>query len=430
MGSYRASSTTATLGCFLLIVLSGTRAAPAQVGAFAELQPAATSWSFRPTVALAYDTFGQSYTISEVDTLDLVDEASARLVATLLHRGRTHFEVRNALGLGQEATRNDLFVNLRRQLGALDLRIINDLHYKAYRPRSDFQLSSDYITNSARVIAALSLSPAWRLRLEDRFETARFASRTRYNYDYTRNDVGAEIEKRWGIFSSMRLGYTYGGRSVPDSLAIGYQRQRVHVGLTQGFGSHLLVVEQMFERRTYRIPTVRSHFFDTAGRLSASLSLSEKVRLRPEYRAVVTLYDRPDSVYSSANEHVTELILERDLSARATLGVGPRAEFRRTQSSFDRPYDQFGIHGMISYIAGSDFWVEFSNELGVRSHLGAGDRFLTDFVYNWTTLYLSYRFASALTFDLFFSLTPENHSDSRYDTTTILASTALTWALR
>jgi hypothetical protein len=414
---------------FLLIVLMGAGAAPAQVGAFPELEPAAKSWSFRPMIALAYDSFGQSYTISEVDTLDLVDEASARLVATLLHRGRTHFEVRNALGLGQEATRNDLFVNLRRQLGALDLRVINDLHYKAYRARSDFQLSSDYITNSARVIATLSLSPAWRLRLDNRFETAHFTSRTRYNYDYTRNDAGAEIEKRWGIFSSMRLGYTYGGRSVPDSLAIGYQRQRVHVGLTQGFGSHLLVAEQMFERRVYRMPTARSDFFDSAGRVSASLSLSEKVRLRPEYRAVITLYDTPDSVYSNADEHVAELILERDLNARATLGVGPRAEFRRTQSSFDRPYDQFGIHGMISYIAGSGFWVEFSNELGVRSHLGAGDQLLTDFVYNWTTLYLSYRFASALTFDLFFSFTPENHKDSRYDTTTILASTALTWAL-
>ncbi len=386
-------------------------------------------WSFRPSIALGYDTFGQTYTISDRDTLDLVDEMSGRLVTTLRYTGPRTFELRNSLGLGEEATRNDLRAVLRLPYERFELRATHDAHYRGYRSTSEFNLSSDYLTNISRVTGIWKLSPDWRLRVDDRFEHSGFAERTRYSYDYWRNDTSAEIERRWGLLSSLRSGYTYGKRGVPDSTSIDYDR---HVGtatLYQTFGMHTLSFQNFAERRLYRDPNVRSHYLDYQGTLSGSMSLADDLRLRPTYVGRVTAYDQPDSVYTDATEQSAELLLEKDLNARATLGIGPRSEFRRTQSAFDRPYNQYGVKGSISYLAGS-FWMQFTNEFGVRSYFAGSDFIYSDYVFNWSTLYLSYSFRKTVAFDLYFSLSPESHEDEADNTTTILVSSALTWHVR
>ncbi|MFQ5600197.1 MAG: hypothetical protein ACE5G2_06545 [Candidatus Krumholzibacteriia bacterium] len=394
------------------------------------VNPAPAAWRFQPSISFTYDSFGQRYTIADEDTLDLVDEMSGQLVTSLVHTGRTSVELKNMLGVGEEATRNDLLVSLRRRFGALDLRLTDDLRYKAYREHSDYGLSSDYLTNTARAIATWRLAGRWRLRIDDRFELADFAERTRYNYDYVRNDIGGEVERRYGILSTLRSGYSYGWRSVPDSTEIDYQRHLIEAHWDQEFGLHTLAVGQLLERRLYGDPTVRSHYVDYQTTMSFSASLRPELRLRPEYTASIITYDTPDSVYSDASEQSFELILERDLSDRTTLGVGPGGEFRRTNSSFDRAYNQWSLKGTLSYLAGSSLWVQFTNELGVRSYLAGDDILYSDYIFNWTTLYLSYEFVPRLTLDLFFSMNPESHDDEQNNTTTLLASTAITWGLR
>jgi hypothetical protein len=275
----------------------------------------------------------------------------------------------------------------------------------------------------------VALTPAWRLRLDDQLEVARFRQRSRYNYDYTRHDLVGEIERRWGIFSSLACGYGFGGRSVPDSAAIGYRRHRLLSSWTQGLGPHLVALDQTLERRLYADPSARSHFLEYQGTLAFGLSPAADWRLRPEYRAWLTAYDTPDSVYADAVEQAVELVIEKDVHEHTTLGLGPRAEFRRTGGSFDPPYDQFGVKGTISYLAGPAFWIQFTNEVGVRKLLAGVPLLDTDSLYNWTTLYLSCAFWRALSLDLFFSLSPESHEDPRYDTSTLLLSTALTWGL-
>ena len=389
----------------------------------------ASGWSFCPSVALGYDTFGQTYTISDTDTLDLVDELSGRLVTSLRYRGARSFELKNSFGLGEEATRNDLRALLRLPWESFELRWTHDVHYRGYRSTSEYNLSSDYLTNISRLTGIWKLTPDWRLRLDERFEHSDFAARTRYNYDYWRTDTGAEIERRWGLLSSLRTGYTYGTRSVRDSTEIDFERHIGSAGLYQTFGMHSLQFQNYAERRTYRDASVRSAYIDYQGTLTGSVSLADDVRLRPTYIGRVTAYDRPDSVYSDATEQVTELMLEKDLNARATLGIGPRGEFRRTQSEFDRPYNQYGVKGSISYLTGS-LWMQFTNEFGMRSYFAGSDFIYSDYVFNWSTLYLSYSFRQLMAFDLYFSLSPESHDDSADNMTTILVSSALTWKLR
>ncbi len=406
-------------------------AAPLLLGALiagdASAQSAAR-WRLRSSAAIAYDSFGQSYTIADKDTLDLIDELSGRIVLGLERQGRTWFELANSLSIGQEATRDDVHLGLRRRGQDLDLMLVDDLHVKAWRDLSQYALSSDYVSNTARLTAVLWPQRPWRLRLTERVESARFEQRTRYNYDYVRNDLGGEIERRWGVFSSLRAGYAWGAAQVPDSSAIDARTHRLSTGWIQELGVHTLTWEQTLERRRYRDSETRSPYLDYQGTLTASAALGSVVRLRPAYRALVIDYDHPDSVYANASEQSIELLVEGEWNERTTLGAGPRGEFRRTENVFDRPYDQWGVKGTISYLAGSALWVQFSNEVGVRRYR-AGTALLTDYLYNWTTLILSARLPPRLTFDLFFSLEPEDHDDDRNDTTTILVSTALTLAL-
>lgn len=393
-----------------------------------DLQPSPRGWSFHPSLGVGYDSFGQTYTISDRDTLDLVNEVTGRLLTTLRYRGTTSFELKNNFGLGPDATRNDLRLSLRRPFERFELRWTHDAHYRGYRDTSDYDLSSDYLTNISRLTGTWSPAPAWRLRLTERVELANFAERTRYNYDYWRNDLGSELERRWGLLSSLRVGYTFGNRSVPDSTQIDYTRHIGTAGLYQAFGPHTLNFQNFAERRLYGDPSVRSHYVDYQGTISGSVVLLHDLRLRPMYEARVTAFDQPDSVYTDATEQSVELLLEKDLNARATLGIGPRGEYRRTQSEFDRPYNQYGVKGTVSYLSGP-LWIQFTNELGTRSYFAGSDLLYTDYVFNWSTLYLSYTLRRALTFDLYFSVGPESHDNERDNTTTILVSSALSWKL-
>ena len=115
------------------------------------------------------------------------------------------------------------------------------------------------------------------------------------------------------------------------------------------------------------------------------------------------------------------------------IGIGPRIESRRTSSLFERSYDQLGLKGTISVFAGSTFWMQFTNEIGVRKHLrGTTDSedFFTDYIFNWTTVYLSWRMFPSASLDTFLSLNPESHEDAANNTTTLLLSSSLTWHLR
>ena len=69
--------------------------------------------------------------------------------------------------------------------------------------------------------------------------------------------------------------------------------------------------------------------------------------------------------------------------------------------------------------------MQFTNEFGMRSYFAGSDFIYSDYVFNWSTLYLSYSFRRSASFDLYFSVSPESHEDERDNTTTILVSTAV-----
>jgi hypothetical protein len=408
-------------GATWVLLALGTAPARAQAPA---------TWQLHSSVGFAYDSFGMSYTIADDDTLDLIDEMRGQVTLGIEHLGNPWFRVANTFSLGQEATRNDAQLGLRWRGPSLDLQILDDVHLKNWRTQSDYSLSSDYVTHSARLLATLWHGGPWRLRLRDRLENAYFSTRNRYNYDFLRNEVGGEVERRWGVLSSVRAGYRFDLRNVPDSTAIDYRSHRLVTGWTQEFGWHTLSFDQTLERRRYRDAETRSPFWDFQASLSVSAALGTSLRLRPAYRAILVNYDLPDSVYADASEHSFELLLEADLGPRTTLGVGPRTEIRRTQSLFDRPYEQVGVKGTLSYLLGPALWIQFTNELGRRTYGSGSELLLTDYFFNWSTLMLSARLPPGLLLDVFFSLEPEKHETADNDVTTLLLSAALTVPLR
>jgi hypothetical protein len=426
----------ATVGRVLALLAAAAVARPAaaQAPPLAQGAPAAAAlppspaggWSFLPSIALAYDSFGQRYVIAEEDTLDLLDEVSTRLATALERQGRTKLALRNTLSLGQEATRNEVLASLARTQGPLELRTEHEFRLKAYVPGSDYGLSSDYWSGTSRATALLRVAARWRLRVDDRFEWTVFDSTDRYNYDYRLNDTSAEVERQYGLLSSLRLGYTYGARAVPDSSAIDYRRHRVHADWDHDLGPHAVRLGQRLERRSYGDGAVRSPYVDYGGELGGQVGLHPRLRLRPEYQAAVLRYDRQDSVYSDTDEQSAEVLLEGDLSESAVLALGPRVEFRRTTSVIDRAYNQLGLKGSVTYALGSVLWIQFTDEIGLRKHLAGDDALITDYVFNWSTLYLTWQPRRRLAFDLFFALNPELHDDETNDTTTILLSTSLT----
>ena len=390
----------------------------------------ATSWRFLPSAGIAFDTFGQRYVVAEAETLDVLDEWSGRLTTTLERHGRTQLRIRNTLGLGQEATRDDFYLTLARSDGRIDFRLEEELRFKAYTENSDYSLSSDYLVNQTRLSGVFRFGNRWRLRAADRFEWTNFERRDRYNYDYTANDLGATLERAYGYFSWLGAGYAYGMRTVPDSSVIDYRRHVLTADWQHDIGIHAAGMDHRLERRLYGDPNVRSHSLDYEGGVNGRIGLRPAVRLRPDARARVIRYDRPDSVYANSVEPAVELLLEGDASPNAVIAIGPRAEFRRTQGGIDRPYNQWGLKGSVTWSVGSKLWLQFSDEIGVRSHL-AGDALLfSDYVFNWSSLYLTWEPLQRLAFDLFFSLEPEDHDDQDDNTTTLLLSTSLTYGFR
>jgi hypothetical protein len=112
------------------------------------------------------------------------------------------------------------------------------------------------------------------------------------------------------------------------------------------------------------------------------------------------------------------------------IAIGPRAEFRRTSGGIDRPYNQWGLKGSVTWTVGSKLWLQFSDEIGVRTHLAGDTLLFSDYVFNWSSLYLTWEPLRRLAFDLFFSLEPEDHDDQDDNTTTLLLSTSLTYGFR
>lgn len=395
--------------------------------------PQASGWVWGSSVAFLYDSFGQRYEIANRDTLDLVNEMSGNLVLRFDRLGRTGINLRNTFGYGEEAVRNDFLGSLRRQWGRLDLRLEEDFRYKNYSSQSAFTLSSTYWVSRSRVQLRWALSESWRLAVDERWEVTEVQDRTRFNYDYRRADHGVELQHNFGFFSMLRGGYIFGTRAVPDSSVIDYERHALTVGWLQELGRHSFSMDQIFERRSYGDPRVRSEYVDWQGNISATIALRDKLRLRPVYRIWLVNYDHPDSVFANGSEQSFEVLLEGDLGPRAILGVGPRAETRRSESLFERSYDQLGVKGSISVFAGTRFWMQFTNEIGVRKHLPVttdSQDFFTDYIFNWTTLYLSWRFLRQASLDSFLSLNPESHEDAANNTTTLLMSASLTWHLR
>lgn len=390
----------------------------------------AVRWRFLPSAGLAYDSFGQRYVVADEDTLDLLDEVSGRLVAGLERLGRTRLRFKNTFAHGEEATRNDFQMWLDRRFGRLEIRLEQQLRFKAYADGSDYALSSDYLLNETRTDAIWRPAEKWRVRFRDRFEWAAFEDRNRYNYDYTLHDLGAEVERSYGFFSVLGGGYAFGVRSVPDSSAIDYQRHVLTTVWQQDIGLHGLSLDQRLERRGYGDPAVRSDYLDYDASLAGRVSLRPQLRLRPEYRASVLHCDTPDSIYANATLQSFELPLEGDVSGSTILGLGPRAEFRRTSGGLDRPYNQWGLKGTVTFSIGTKLWLQFSDEVGVRRYLAGDETLFSDYVFNWSTLYLSYQPASRLGLDVFFSLNPEDHDDDTDNTTTILLSTAVTYGWR
>lgn len=418
------------LACAALLVMPANAARAQQSTGMRPLE-LRQGWQFRPGFSFAYDSFGQRYTLSDRDTLDLYDELSARLHTSMEHIGGTYFRLQNAFGYGQEATRDDLVMRLAHPFGPrTEFRADQELHYKGYTPQSDYQYSSDYLVGTTRLALFFRPRPQWRLRTEDRLEWAWFHEPGRYNYPYLMNDTSAEIERGYGVMSRMRLGYAFGTRSVPDSTAIDYRRHVVLADWEHEWGLHGFGIEQRVERRRYGDPNVRSPFWDYNATLSGRVTMRERARLRPEYRALVARYDLPDSVWADATEQSVEVLVEGDVSPRTVLALGPRGEFRRTASTVDRPYNQWGLKGSVTFALGSTLWLQFTDEVGVRRHLAGESLLYTDYTFNWSTLYLSWQAAPRLGMDLFFSLSPEVHQEQANDTTTLLISTSVTYGWR
>lgn len=413
-----------------LATLLSTATAGAELGSAPAARLAGSvpprTWSFYPNVAFAYDTFGQRYTISDTDTLDLYEELCARLVARVERLGATRLEVENVLSLGQEATRDDFRARLRRGFGRFELRAEGELHSKQYAQDADLDLAGDYLAGTARARGSLRVGDRLWLRVEDRLEFASYASRSRYEYDYQINDLSLELERQYGILSTVRVGGAAGWRTVPDSSAIDYDRWVAAGAWDAEWGSHLTVIETRIERRTYTDSGVRSPYSDGSGRAAAQVALHPRMRLRPEYRLALQRYDLQDSIYADATEHSIELLVEGDASSRAVLALGPRAEFRRVGGDVDRPYDQWSLKGSVSFARGRELYLQFTDEVGKRWYLEGDPTFYSDLVFNWSTLYLTWQPHPRLGLDLFCSLDPEVHEDSTHDTTTLLLSAAVT----
>ena len=335
------------------------------------------------------------------------------------HAGRVQEHVRD----GQQTTRDDLLWRIPqpasgahrapRRAGAALPRL---------HPRTP--TSCCRATTSADIAGAAADAarrPHWRLRLPGplRMDDFRFHEPAVTTTTIARNDVGAEVERQYGLCLARRPRLC-----LRTAERAGFDRHRLPAARRDRRLAARPRPPRRADRTAARTPPVsRSEPPQSLARLlrrpvRASWRCTRRVRLRPRIpRQRVCAYDQPDSVCTRTPPSNRSNCCRRRRVAATDPGArtARRIPAQRQRASI-APTTSGGSQGSVTYTLGGTLWLQFTDEVGLAHAPGRRRPAVHRLPFNWSTLYLAWKPLPRLGIDLFFELDPRSTRRARRTT--------------
>ncbi len=284
----------------------------------------------------------------------------------------------------------------------------------------------DNLQGSARLGLDWSLSPAAKVGITDRLEMQHYPSPDSYNYDYLLNRIESRYRLEFGILSSLDAGLDWSRRRALTVDSQDYNSYSLRFGLDTYLGEDWqLRVDNDLDRRRYDVPA-RSCWEESPA-VGLFWNPLPKLTLQLNGAADITLYDKPDDVYTSnwVNRPGFTIVWQADHGL--SLKLGPRFETCRSVPSV-RPEDyrdralEFGLDLLMA----GRLWLSAEDRLGRRTYQSADSSYQSDYRYNEFNGMLDWTIAGALNLSTMVTVSPEWHAEQ----TDNLAATTFSVELR
>lgn len=432
-------------GAFAGVVLGATTLAQAQ----APTDTSATALDLRDTprgrivgrAEIGFDSYEESYSIVEEDTLDAVNEWRSRLrlgwaMGSLLGN---YFLVEGRVLAGQGNYETAGRLRLHRRFGSNPrTRFSFDgvVSSRGFDESSSFSYPNDYLRYFFSAYVQWGIGPRLSLRLSDRYEQIDFEERTEFDFDSTRNGVTLSGEYAWDVTTFVTGAVRVNTMSIPDSTEIEYRSVVPYLELRSSPDVRQQVyVQAAVERREYTSPTAtRNDFWAALATLTLEWPLARDVTLGLADDFEHYAYDGQTEAYFDYVENRTLALVNYYPMFFLRLSAGGAFALLSAGDSPQDEYREAGAVLAVEYSQGTRLWLSLQYEPGRRVYPAFDpdaifdfESVFSDYAYHRISVFGTWRMWRGLAFNAFVDYQPEDHAREGDDATATLITVSLSY---
>lgn len=394
----------------------------------------------RGRAEFGFDSFRERYSIVEQDTLDSVDEWRARFRLGYARGSflRNYFLVEGRTFVGRGDYENAVRVRFTRQLKnnfRSRFSIEGDLTRRTFNEHSTYRFPNDFTRGYLFGYVRLGMGSSFSVRLADRLEDVNFATRTEFDYDYTRNSVILSSEYEWDFTTLINGGVRYTTMSIPDSAEIEYESWTPLIEIRSAPESRRQIYFQGgVERRLYSENATRSSFWGWLGVLNAEWLVASPVGVVIENNIEYYQYDINTNAFFDYVENRLLGLITFYPTWYSRFGVGPSWGFLRSDHSPEDEYDEYGVVFRGEFNRGAKLWTSLQFEAGRRTFPAFDpdaavdlESVFSDYSYHRLSMFLNWRIWNGVGLNLFVDYQPEDHEREGDDATSTLFSISVSY---
>jgi hypothetical protein len=374
------------------------------VGASSVLGAGATGFEWNNTLSAGYDSYKQSWSLSENDTTETISEYELVFYATGKTKGkqRHNFQIRPTLSFGTEILQTDLDAswrfkpNYRKTTASVNASLQRNMFRKAS------EYSSDSQNMELRALYRISL-----FELRAKIKSLNYSNTSQLEQSYQDAQTGLYIHSNLLADKLWKFGTTVGSRAYPDSSEVNRKTYGWDVEFDNGalFGPAVRLSSQG-ERRNFN-SDVRSSSWVVWNSAEISVPKGDN-QFVLEIENDIWLYDIETSVWSNQVRVEGELYLQRINFDKPGWQFGFTTENLSSNEGSQESYFQSGVKIGVEHF-GKRLTLNGTLEVGKREY-GVIDLY-TDFNYYEIWLMSTLKLSKKFYLDAMLNYVPENHSN-------------------